>query len=70
MHGSPRGTFYYAKDCQHVKIEMIYVSRSGESVLNIRGWRKSFNLPQFSTYSKKEMIYVSRSGESVLNIMG
>jgi len=70
MHGSPRGTFYYAKDCQHVKIEMIYVSRSGESVLSIRGWRKSFNLPQFSTYSKKEMIYVSRSGESVLNIMG
>jgi hypothetical protein len=45
MHGPPRGTFYYAKDCQHVKIEMIYVSRSGESVLNIRGWRKSFNLP-------------------------
>jgi hypothetical protein len=29
-----KGTFYCAKDCQHVKNEMIYVSKSVENVLN------------------------------------
>ncbi len=34
MPGVPKGTFYYAKDCQHAKNELLYVSRSGESVLD------------------------------------
>ncbi len=34
MPGVPKGTFYYAKDCQHAKTELLYVSRSRESVLD------------------------------------
>jgi hypothetical protein len=34
MFGVPKGTFYYAKDCQHAKNEMFYVSKSGENVLD------------------------------------
>jgi hypothetical protein len=34
MFGVPKGTFYYAKDCQHAKNEVFYVSNSGESVLD------------------------------------
>ncbi len=34
MLGVPKGTFYYAKDCQHAKNEVFYVSKSGESVLD------------------------------------
>jgi hypothetical protein len=34
MPGVPKGIFYYAKDCQHAKNELLYVSRSGESVLD------------------------------------
>jgi hypothetical protein len=34
MPGVPKGTFYYAKDSQHAKNELLYVSRSGESVLD------------------------------------
>jgi hypothetical protein len=29
-----KGIFYYAKDSQHVKNEVLYVSKSGESVFD------------------------------------
>jgi hypothetical protein len=34
MSNVPKGIFYYAKDCQHVKNEVFYVSKSGESVFD------------------------------------
>jgi hypothetical protein len=34
MSDVPKGIFYYAKDCQHVKNEVFYVSKSGESVFD------------------------------------
>jgi hypothetical protein len=34
MSNVPKGIFYYVKDCPHVKNEVFYVSKSGESVFD------------------------------------
>jgi hypothetical protein len=34
MLNATKGTFYYAKDCQHVKNELFYVYGHGESALD------------------------------------
>jgi len=35
MFDVPKGIFYYAKNCQHVKNEVFNVSKSGESVFDM-----------------------------------
>jgi hypothetical protein len=67
MFGVPKGTFYYTKDCQHVKNEVFYVFRGGESVLGegyawYGTWRLEKNI-QFAT-----SLYLLGKGEPMLNM--